>query len=150
MLTINNEDVMSADLLSIEEASELPIWILANGDWWWLRSTGAYSYYAASVSGNGHVHTDGYYVYSNYGVRPALRIKNLDFRVIYDVSSTPRLEIGDLVEVFGLKTQYIGGNKVLLCEPIFNNQFDERSNVYETSKIKQKIDEWFGKRKECS
>ena len=42
--------------------------------WWWLRSPGIGSSYAAIVSYNGDVYDDGYIVYSNYGVRPALYI----------------------------------------------------------------------------
>ena len=47
-----------------------------NGNcWWWLRSPGHYSYYAASVDRGGSVFNYGYDVHSNSGaVRPALWI----------------------------------------------------------------------------
>ena len=56
--------------------------------------------------------------------------------------------IGETVEEFGLVAPYIGNDKVLLCELIVNSQLDERSDFYETSEVKQKLDEWFKKNKE--
>ncbi len=67
-------------LLSINEANQL----FANdqaraiGHWWWLRSPGCFSGNAAGVSGDGKVHTDGYYVFNFHDVRPALWL-NLNF-----------------------------------------------------------------------
>ena len=138
MYTINNEDVISADLLSVEEANKLPKWILANGDWWWLQSKGYYMDYTAGVNSNGVVDDIGNFVNGDdYGVRPALVVVNI-----------PSLRVGETVEAFGLVAQYIGNNKVLLCENIFFSRFDEKSNKYKTSEIKQKLDEWFKKKKE--
>ena len=138
MITIKNEDVISADLLSVEEVNEIPKWILANGEWWWLRSPGDASHYAAYVGVDGSVDDYGDYVHDNgYTVRPALIISNL-----------PNLEIGETVKVFGVAAQYIGSDKVLLCESIFYRNFDEESNVYETSEVKKKMNKWFKGMKE--
>ena len=53
----------------INESSE------EKGAWWWLRSPGIYSYYAAEVDKYGWVHRDGNYVHHNHdGVRPALHL----------------------------------------------------------------------------
>ena len=44
--------------------------------WWWLRSPGGRTNYAASVNGNGDVYVNGYNIYAYYfGVRPALWLK---------------------------------------------------------------------------
>ena len=40
--------------------------------WWWLRSPGGHTGYAASVHGGGNIHDYGSYVSNNHGVRPAL------------------------------------------------------------------------------
>ena len=39
---------------------------------WWLRSPGTNSYYAARVVYDGRVYVNGFYVYNDLGVRPAL------------------------------------------------------------------------------
>ena len=133
MYEINNEDVISADLISVEEANKLPRCILANGDWWWLSSPGNNSNYAAFVRFSATVNALGFNVtYDTGEVRPALTISN-----------SPELEIGETVKVFGLIAQYIGGDKVLLCEPILYSRFDAESHDFETSEVKQKIDNWF-------
>ena len=146
MLTIKNEDVLSADLLSLEEAYKLPQWILANGYCWWLRSPGIYFDLDANINcdSNATIVLDMGYAsnwgrsidYDRGGIRPALTVANL-----------PSLKIGETVEVLGFMAQYVGDNKVLLCEPIFEGRFDSKSNDYETSEVKQKIDEWFKRMK---
>ena len=66
-------------LLSIEEAK----WYFESDEgraakhdgeaaWWWLRSPGRNSYYAAYVDRNGDAVGIGYYVHIEIGVRPAL------------------------------------------------------------------------------
>ncbi len=64
-------------LLSIIEANKLFTWDQprANGAWWWLRSPGGYPGAAANVNGNGEVHTYGYGVRCDLGVRPAMWLK---------------------------------------------------------------------------
>ena len=81
-------------LLSTEEVNSLPANVLkvefTGGDCeyseWWLRSTGNSSNYAALVDGRyGYVYGNGYYVESEWGVRPALK---LDLsKVVFDSSS---------------------------------------------------------------
>lgn len=141
MYTIKNEDVVSCDLLSVEEAKNLPRWIRSNVYWWWLRSPGNCFYYAAFVYCDGFLdNSDGVDVDNDDGaVRPVLQVSNLD---------SLNLEIGETVKVFNLMAEYIGENKVLLCEPIFKSCFDSESNDYETSEVKKKIDEWFKEVKE--
>lgn len=137
MIKIESKDVLNADLLAAEEANELPTWILANGDWWWLRSQGADNVSAANVLDDGGVDKLGSYVdIADCGVRPALKIANL-----------PNLVTGDLVEVFGLPAQYIGNDSVLLCEPIGFHRFDAESNDYATSEVKRRLDGWFRDKK---
>ena len=70
----NTEDYIY--LLSIAEANNLDNSIRPIGSWWWLRSPGYNSYYAAFVYEGGIVNTIGRYVSNEYGVRPAL---NLEF-----------------------------------------------------------------------
>lgn len=133
MFTIKNKDVISSDLLSVEETENIPTWILANGEWWWLRSPGYNSYHAVIIHSNGYIYNIGRDIdYYTVEVRPALKVLNLS-----------ELEIGETVKVFNRMAQYIGNGKVLLCESIFKSRFDEESNNYETSEVKYKLDEWF-------
>ena len=58
------------------------------GDWWWLRSPGDYSYYAANVSNTGSVCYNGRHVHSNrYAVRPALHL-NLSSSHLWSYAGT--------------------------------------------------------------
>lgn len=138
MISIKSEDIESIYLLSIQQAERLPKYILAIGDSWWLRSPGTFCG-AVEVDENGNVNYFGLKVdYNRGGVRPALKIKNLDLL---------NLEIGETVKVFGLLAQCIGDNSVLLCESITNHRFDSKSNDYETSEVKRFIEEWLKERR---
>lgn len=64
-------------LLSIEEARALRPELRACDRYWWLRSPGKHSYYAAGVYSSGEIDALGYFAnYTGYesAVRPALRI----------------------------------------------------------------------------
>ncbi len=136
MIIIDKNDIEGITLLSKKEAWDLPRWILANSDWWWLRSCGNSRDEVVGVGMDGAISYD--YEISNprVCVRPALEIKTL-----------PNLEIGDLVEVLGRKSQYIGNNTVLLCEPIACHEFDDETNDYDKSAIKSYIENWLKKEK---
>lgn len=143
MIRIKNEDVESIYLLSTDEADSLPKYILANGEYWWLRSLGRYPYYAAFVYDDGSVSRIGYSVDDDaICVRPALKSNNLE---------SLNLEIGETVRVLGLMAQYIGDNSFLLCKSIatqrFDQKFEDKLRLYETSQVKQFIEEWLEKKK---
>lgn len=138
MIRIKNEEIESIYLLSIQQAERLPRYILAIGDSWWLRTPGTFCG-TAEVDENSNVNYFGLKVDYNWcGVRPALTVKNLD---------SLNYEIGETVKVLGLTAQYIGDNSVLLCESIAKHRFDSKSNDYETSEIKQFIEEWLETKK---
>ena len=154
MLKIDSHLVEGAYLLSREEVKKLPVWILANGYLWWLRTPGLkdedvetylfdrpvnYNDDNASVVCcvyyDGDIYDPGYFVNDklNVCVRPALKVANLDEQ---------NLVIGDLVEVFGLLAQYIGNNSVLLCESIGVHNFDESTDDYDNSELKVWLNNW--------
>ena len=63
-------------LLSVSEAKCLPPEVKNTGKWYWLRSSGRYSMYAAHVGFDGSVNTYQNYVFSESGcVRPAITVK---------------------------------------------------------------------------
>ncbi len=141
MITIDKNDVKGITLLSYGQAVRLPRWILADGNWWWLRSPGLNQNDVAGVNYGGFVGKGGYYIDDNNDVwvRPALTIKKL-----------PNLEIGDLVEVFNRKAQYIRSSMVLLCEPIDHRKFDKETNNYGKSEIKEFLEGWLsGEKSKC-
>lgn len=133
MIKIKNKDVKSIYLLSAEEAEKLPEWILENGTFWWLRSSDNNFKLAAAVYGTGGFYPDGFLTDRVFGIRPALKIKNLD---------AMNLKVGEVVEVFDLMAQYIGNNSVLLCENIGEGVFDRESNNYKKSEVKRVIELW--------
>lgn len=134
MIKIKNEDVESICLLSTAEAEELPQWMLANGTFWWLCSSGDKPTWAATVYGSGVIDSEGFVINDHcFGIRPVLRIKNLD---------TMNLKVGEVVEVFNCMAQYIGNNSVLLCENIGEGIFDWKSNNYEKSEIRRVVELW--------
>ena len=45
------------------------------GIWWWQRSPGYFQFSAPHVRRDGSLLAYGYYVYDDYGVRPALNLK---------------------------------------------------------------------------
>ncbi|MCL1995139.1 MAG: host-nuclease inhibitor Gam family protein [Defluviitaleaceae bacterium] len=60
-------------LLSVEEVRKYNIPFLEGEGWWWLRSPGGNSLYAAYVGGGGSVSIGGFCVnYASGGVRPAM------------------------------------------------------------------------------
>ena len=69
----NTEDYIY--LLSIDEANALDSNVRDNSSWWWLRSPGLHSDYAAFVYEGGYVDSDGSRVYFESGVRPVLNLK---------------------------------------------------------------------------
>ena len=129
--------ITRATLLSIEESENLLIEEeLKYHWWWWLRSPGRFSICAASVSYVGVVRCNGSYVdYDNICVRPALQISNL---------KSSDLQIGDTFEVGDYNFRVISENLAWMYEQdIGSHRFDEKTNVYEQSEIKQFVDDWF-------
>ena len=134
-----NLKINGATLLSIEEAeSLLTKEELKYRYWWWLRSPGNLSKYAALVYNDGGVGYNGISViYGDSCVRPALKISNLQ---------SSNLSIGDVFEVGDYKFRIISENLAWLYEQnIGQLRFDEETNIYEQSEIKQFVDNWFEK-----
>lgn len=129
-------ETTGATLLSIEEAGKyLSLEDREYLHGWWLRSPGDrpdgadYVEYEGELSEN-DVHTRGY-------VRPALKIKNLQ---------SSGMLVGDRFEVGGYEFKIISENlawmyrqHIYVCW--FNT--DKNDNDYETSDIKNQVDEWY-------
>ena len=126
-----------ATLLSIEEYEKYKIQIPAVNYWWWLRSPGNFQDYAAGVCLDGSASHIGRRVYySNYGVRPVLKIKNFQ---------SSNLKIGDEFIIKDVKFTVISENYAITNDIICNRGFDKKTNIYEKSEIKQFVDDWFKK-----
>ena len=126
--------IESITLLSVNEASALPKEILDCGHYYWLRSPGSDSSSAAFVDYGGYVLNFGYYVINyNYGVRPALVIPNLDSLNLRDFEE---------ITMWDTKWIYIGKNMLFAKDIICERRFDENSNVFEKSEIKEYLDNW--------
>ena len=133
-------DIQEITLLSIEETKEyLTREQLATVSWWWLRSPGSSPYDAACVGSDGGVNAFGNFVYyCDNGVRPALRIANLD---------SSNLSKGDIIKVGGESWTIISDN-LALCDRIVEYSAFRAdwkapdANVYEKSDVKKELDKW--------
>ena len=137
-----NLKIVGATLLSVEEAENLlTMEDRRYGCWWWLRSPGYLSNYAAYVYRGGVVgYRGGGVAHGNRCVRPVLQISNLQSSNF----QSSNLLIGDVFEVGGWKFKVISKNLAWLYEQdIGKHIFDAKTNIYEQSKIKQFVDDWF-------
>lgn len=131
-------EITGATLLTVDEAEQLLTEKdRARGSWWWLRSPGHLWNNAANVLQNGHIYKYGLYILlDSGGVRPALKIENLE---------CSNLEIGDKF-CFGNEYFKVISANLALCNSIVGyTRFDEKSNDYAHSEIKAYVDHWFDK-----
>lgn len=118
-------------LLTVEEYKRYKPQIPHVNDWWWLRSPGCDQDYAADVSSAGVVSLTGYGVDSDYGaVRPALRSKIID------------LSVGEQVIALGNRWTVIDTGLAISNEVVARKRFDGNSNDWETSELKEWLEEW--------
>ena len=129
-------------LLSKEEYEKYKDRIPQIKCWWWLRSPGDLSNYAADVHRDGSADHGGDIVYiSGFAVRPALRISNLK-----SFNSGGKNKI-----VFnGVTWVKIDENLYISELPIDFRRFDSTSNIYETSEIRKFLLNWLEERVELN
>ena len=127
-------------LLSADEYIKYEPNILHIRCWWWLRSPGYYSDYAASVRLDGSIYLNGDNVRcGNDAVRPALRISNLE---------SSNLKVGDRFVKYDFPWIKIDDNLAIAEVPISFHSFDEKSNDYKTSEIRKFLLNWIDERKD--
>ena len=103
-------------------------------NYWWLRSPGYGSSYAADVNIFGYVNTVGNYVYDTYSVvRPALEISNPE---------SSELAIGDRFNLFGYDWTVIFRDMALCDTGIGRHRFDPERNNWEASELKTWLEDW--------
>jgi len=126
-------------LLSVEEYLKIQNNILKINAWWWLRSPGNYSDYAASVNNDGSVYFIGNYVnYCSDAVRPALHFLNLNSSN-YEFVDKNKIKFANY-----LWTNILPETDVYICDTYIDRwRFDEESNDYEKSEIRQFLLDWF-------
>ena len=118
-------------LLTAEEYEKHKDRIPIVNDWWWLRSPGRNQAYAAHVSTDGSVYSYGYSVdFSYYAIRPALK------------SSILNLPIGKSFIALGNRWVMIDKGFAISQYIIDRMRYDTKSNKWETSEIKQWLEEW--------
>lgn len=123
-------------LLSIEEYKKYRNNIPNIDKWWWLRSPGFISDFAAGVGFGGFVISRGHGVnFSDDAVRPALNISNLEI----DAKD-------DRFEYLGVEWVVLDKHMAISVKPIFYSCFDETSNNYDESTIRRKLLQWYSDR----
>lgn len=132
-------EILGATLLTVDEARKL----LVKEDRkytinWWLRSPGKYTGSIVYIGKSGNVYESGGSPAVAQAVRPALRIKrNFHF------------DIGDVFEFDGRKFKVISEDLAWMTDGDLGClQFNEdwrapNANIYECSKVKTFVDEWF-------
>ncbi len=138
-------EITGVTLLPIEEAREVDEDMLKADQDWWLGSRGLYDDIAACVYGDdGYVDDYGNIVLFSFGVRPALKISNLEYS---------SLKIGDSI-TFGDHDFTILSDRYALCndiigECVFRQDWKAKdANEYEASDVKKYVDDWFIRIKE--
>ena len=130
-------DITDITLLSIEEYEECKEYIPHVSHWWWLRSPGYLSSTAAYVLSDGGVYDCGLLVYNaESGVRPALRISNLESFNLGDKFSLAELEWTVISKDLALCDSFIG------TMPFRSDWQAEDANIYDKSDIKKWLDSW--------
>jgi len=130
-------EIEDISLLTTDEAGKLPEEIREYREWWWLKTAGDDTDRAAYVDSGGFVDCHGDDVCcGTYAVRPAVTIRNLE---------SLNFEIGDPLMIQGEEYVYIGNNRALYNDEVTYDKFDEVSNDYEKSLIKQVVDKWLEK-----
>lgn len=125
-------------LLSVEEFEVAEDKIPQVHETWWLRSPGAYGNSTAILYGNGYVFDHGFRVYNTYGVRPALRVSNLE---------STGLQIGDRFKLAD-ETWTVISERHALCDSIvgetpFRDDWKASdANDYEKSDVKVWLEKW--------
>lgn len=135
-------DIQEITLLSVEEAEKLLTQEQrASDSGWWLRSPGDrryHNFFAAEVFIDGRVNSHGRYVTHCIGVRPALRITNLD---------SSNLSKGDIIKV-GAESWTVISDNLALCDRLVwktGFRYDDTApdaDVYEKSDVKNELDKW--------
>ena len=130
--------VQEITLLSAKEAENVDQYILAGGSWWWLRSPGKDPRTAASVNESGHIISRGNGVNISGGIRPALRIENLE---------SGNYQIGDVIRIADKAWTVVSSDLVLYNGIIGHGRFRKEweasdSNDYEASDVKKWLHNW--------
>lgn len=121
-------------LLSIEEYKKYEDIVPKINVMWWLRSPGSGSNCAAIVYGDGSLHSNGYYFRNIYNaVRPVLRIEK-----------SSNLKVGDRIMAYNFPFIVIDAKEGLAIAevPIAFRRFDNDSNDYKKSEIRQFLLDW--------
>lgn len=119
--------LLSAD--EWEQAKNIPNVPIRACDWWWLRSPGINSTYAACVNYDGGIYDRGYYVGNISGcVCPAFRIFHL---------SAKGYKPGDKITVENKTVCTVISEDVALADNVIcSHRFDPDNNNWETSELK--------------
>ncbi len=103
-----------------------PIW-----NWWWLKTPAqTYLNFAEYVTQRNDVFYDGAYVINYYGVRPALKSREI------------QMEPGEHFSALGNEWIVLDAGVAISEREIGRMKFDERTNLWERSELKRWLEEW--------
>lgn len=129
-------EVMGATILTAEEYERYQHLIPIVGNWWWLRSPIYNDGGVANVNTNGNVNYANR-TNTNGALRPALILRVVDSKFFNP---------GDKLEIKGIQYTVLdisdGSVFVLSDEIIVKRRFDGNSNNWETSELKEYLEDW--------
>ena len=134
-----NLDVTEVTIPSIEEIKKIKMNFDIDCDCtWWLRPSGNNSHNVPYITDLRDVFETDLYVHFEYGVRPLLRITNLE---------SSNLKLGDKIEIFGEKFTIVLEGRALADSVVGYSAFRkdwraEDANDYEKSDLKSWLENW--------
>ena len=137
-----DNNIKGITALSVEEYEKYWNKISPVEESWWLCSPGCSADRVACVFGeSGDVYVYGFFVYREFGVRPALQISNPE---------SMNLESGDVFSFGGQTFTYLGEGLALCDDIIGKCVFQEAykapdANDYEKSDVKAYMEKWLEK-----
>lgn len=133
MKTINLKDDYEITLLTVEEYEQYKDCIPLVNQWWWLRSPGYGSNYAAYVLISWLVRSIGLSIFdTRNAVRPVL--------ITPDIS---HLSIGESFIALGNRWVVIDDDGIAISQDVITHRlYDRVSNLWETSELKRWLEDW--------
>lgn len=129
-----NLSVADISIPTLEEVKTLSQKAICYSMDWWTR-TPYKDTHLCTVDYDGMIFEDiGGSITERCGVRPVITIDNFNsFNFLID----------DKILIDGKEYIVIGNNKIFYCDDSIAKQFDQSTNIYEKSELKQFVDNWF-------
>ena len=125
---------MTYDLLTLDEARKLPLWVRACGEGWWTKTPGKFDNTMSVVFDDGQVQEFGPEPTARFGVRVVIDFEDRDD---YDLM----WGVGDVIREGSDTLYYLGNNRWLTLNLFGRHRFGETVS-WQDSELKAWLDEY--------